>query len=421
MLPEADGSLLVMQRSELTRLVDTDKDGKADRYETVFDGFGMAGNYHEFAYGPVRDKDGSLFIVLGAASHNAPMAAEIRGGFSEIGELNREQMSLRGKEWEAVKKKAGRMFSRVPYRGWVIKLSPDGKTAEPWACGFRSPNGIGFDAGGRLLITDNQGDWRPTSPLYVVKKDGFYGHPASLVWRKDWDGKDPAKMPVADLDKMQVPAAGYFPQGELANSPTQPLAIPAGVFPKGFDHQTVIGEMNQPTLVRVLGDEVDGTYQTALVPLFDKSPLGIGNNRLAFGLDGALYVGKTALSWAGDSGIARIKWNGKPFFSLDGVKALADGFELKFSEPVDASTAAAISIVRNTYKYHEDYGSPKVDAADVEVSAATVSDDGLVVTLKTGPLKERYLHALDFSKLRSKAGSNPLGDKAWYEVVKAPK
>ena len=59
------------------------------------------------------------------------------------------------------------------------------------ASGFRSPNGIGFDAGGRLLITDNQGDWRPTSPLYDVKEGGFYGHPASLVWEKDWDGRDP--------------------------------------------------------------------------------------------------------------------------------------------------------------------------------------------------------------------------------------
>jgi voltage-gated potassium channel Kch len=38
-----------------------------------------------------------------------------------------------------------------------------------------------------------------------------------------------------------------------------------------FAGQTVIGEMNQPNLVRVLDDEVDGVFQTALVAMFDGS------------------------------------------------------------------------------------------------------------------------------------------------------
>lgn len=419
LLPEANGDLLVMQRAELTRLKDTDQDGKADRYETVYDGFGMTGNYHEFAYGPVRDKDGNLFIALGLASNGAQIRPELRGEFSEIGTLNREQMTY-SKDWKKDGGKAGRMYSRVPYRGWVMKISPAGK-AEPWASGFRSPNGIGFDASGRLLVTDNQGDWRPTSPLYEIKQGGFYGQPASLVWKDGWDGRDPVKLPLDELDRMQTPAIGYFPQGELANSPTQPVIIPAGAFPKNFDRQTLIGEMNQPTLVRVLEDEVDGTFQTALVPFLDKSPLGIGNHRLTFTSDGSLYIGKTALSWAGGSGITRIKWNGKPFFALDRIKALPDGFSLTFTEPVDPGTLSDIAVKTHTYKYHSNYGSPKIDESAMPVDKATASGDGLTVTLETGPLKERYLHALDLSKLRSKSGANLLGDRAWYQVVKAPK
>ena len=46
LLAEPDGSLLVMQRAELTRLVDTDKDGSAETYQTLFDDFGLTGNYH---------------------------------------------------------------------------------------------------------------------------------------------------------------------------------------------------------------------------------------------------------------------------------------------------------------------------------------------------------------------------------------
>jgi len=418
LLVEKTGDMLVMQRAELTRLKDTDQDGKADEFETIFDGFGMTGNYHEFSYGPARDADGNLFIVLGAGSNGAPIRPEIRGQFSPIGRLTREQMTP-PVDWKTTKDAAGRMYSRVPYRGWVIRLDADGKNPQPWAAGFRSPNGIGFDAKGRLLVTDNQGDWRPTSPLYEIKKDGFYGHPPSLVWRKNWDGRDPDLMPVDELDRLQTPAVGYFPQGELANSPTQPIAIPAGAFPKNFDAQTLIGEMNQPTLVRVLDDEVDGNFQTALVPFLDGAALGIGNNRLAFGPDGSLYVGKTALSWAGSSGIKRVKWNGKPFFSLDAVKALPTGFSLTFSQPVDPATAAGIIVKRHTYKYHANYGSPKIDKTTLS-NTTTVSPDGLTITVETGPLKEKYLHALDLTALRSTKGSPLLGDKAWYQVNKAP-
>ena len=85
-------------------------------------------------------------------------------------------MKATGSDWQAIKKNAGRMYSRVPYRGWILKISPDGTTT-PFACGFRSPDGIGFDSEGNLLVTDNQGDWRGTSPLYTVKKDHFYGTP----------------------------------------------------------------------------------------------------------------------------------------------------------------------------------------------------------------------------------------------------
>lgn len=420
MLVENDGSMLVMQRAELTRLKDADGDGIAEEYQTVFDDFGMTGNYHEFAYGPAKDADGNLYIVLGIASNGAPMAEEIRGEFSEIGKANREQMTSRA-TWKENKGKAGRMYSRAPWRGWVLKLSPDGSKMEPYASGFRSPNGIGFDAAGRLLITDNQGDWRPTSPLYDVKKGGFYGHPASLVWNEDWDGRDPIDIKPEKLDEMQEPAVGFFPQGELANSPTWPVVVPEGALPQPLAGQTLIGEMNQPTLVRVLDDEVDGVYQTALVPMFDGSPLGKGNNRMVFGNDGSMYVGKTHLSWAGEEGIARIKWNGESFPTLARIKAVPGGFALRFTEQIDPETLSSIKVETNTYKYHKQYGSPKVDVQQMEVREATLLDDGLTVMLDTGALKEGYLHAIDMTGVRTANGKGLLGKKAWYQMVKAPR
>ena len=54
----------VMQRPELTKLVDEDGDGVADLYQTVNADWGLTDNYHEYAYGPVRDRRGELLWHL---------------------------------------------------------------------------------------------------------------------------------------------------------------------------------------------------------------------------------------------------------------------------------------------------------------------------------------------------------------------
>ena len=59
--------LYVMQRPELTHLIDTKHAGVADRYETVNMSFCFSGNYHEFAYGPAVDRDGYVYYSLNLA------------------------------------------------------------------------------------------------------------------------------------------------------------------------------------------------------------------------------------------------------------------------------------------------------------------------------------------------------------------
>ena len=59
-----------------------------------------------------------------------------------------------------------------------------------------------------------------------------------------------------------------MPQGELANSPTQPIAIPESWGPYGG--QVLFGDMNQPRLLRFLADEVNGFPQGALLPFVEQ-------------------------------------------------------------------------------------------------------------------------------------------------------
>ncbi|SVE31202.1 uncharacterized protein METZ01_LOCUS484056, partial [marine metagenome] len=199
-----DREVMVSQRPELTLLRDLDGDGVADEYKTFSDDFGISGNYHEFHFGPVRDKAGNFYVSLGTASSGADVRHEKRGGFDKRSYLQR-------------------MYACVPYRGWVLQITPEGKRI-PYASGLRTPNGLGFDLEGNLFVTDNQGDWVGTSKLHHIKKGNFYGHAGSLVWEKDWVEGRPVAQPMAKLDERRQTAAVLFPHGLMANSPSQPLA-----------------------------------------------------------------------------------------------------------------------------------------------------------------------------------------------------
>jgi hypothetical protein len=417
-LAQKDGSLLVMQRAELTRLRDTDADGLADDYQTVWDGFGMTGNYHEFAFGPAVGPDGKLYLSLNCASNGDTIGKEIRGQWAEPG-LPREGFY---KDWKKNSKEAGRMYSRVPWRGWVVQVDPATGKAVPWAGGFRSPDGIGFDAAGNLLVADNQGDWRGTSELHVVKQGGFYGHPASLVWRDAWKDGDPQKLPIAKLDALRTPAAVWFPHNIYANAPGQPVVIPKTAPWGPYGGQTLIGEMNVPRLLRVMLEETEGVWQGAIIPFIDTPKLKRGLNRMAFAGD-TLWVGRIHLAWAGDEGISSILPTGPaPFDPLD-IKVTPDGFRITFTASLDSSAQdpALWKIQRYAYAYHADYGSPQIGKTDLAPTAVHLDPTGITATLTLPEMKTGTVHDFDFKALRSRQGSSLLNPRLAYTLRRVPK
>ncbi|MBD2752811.1 PQQ-dependent sugar dehydrogenase [Spirosoma validum] len=388
--------LLIVQRPELTRVTDTNGDGVADLYETVTDQFGMSGNYHEFAFGPVRDTKGNLYFSLNTASNGAGIRDEVRGQYDALG-------------------RQGRMYACVPYRGWVMQLTVDGKL-KPYASGFRSPNGIGFDAKGRLFVTDNQGDWLGTSKLYHVEEGKFYGHPTSLVWRPGFPAIDPLTLPVPTLDSMRTVESVAFPHEIMAHSPTQLVVDNTGGKFGPFTGQLFVGEMDFAHLLRILPDEVDGQIQGACVPFFDKAgsdgvALRIGNNRLAFAPDGSLYLGQADHGWLGDRGIQRIRYKGGNPLDITAMKLTPTGFDLTFTQPLDESTARDLANYRFRsyyYEYHQAYGSPQKDVQTVNVSDVTLSADRKTVSLKLAELKPKRIYELTLGKLQANNGQKKI-------------
>ncbi|MGA0555034.1 DUF7133 domain-containing protein [Larkinella sp. VNQ87] len=400
----SNSEILVIQRPELTRIKDTNGDGVADEYLTVTDDFGLSGNYHEFAFGPVKDKKGNIYIALNCASNGAGIFPEVRGKLDTLG-------------------RPGRMYSAVPYRGWIMKLTPDGKL-HPFASGFRSPNSIGFDAQGNLYAADNQGDWLGTSKLYHVQEGKHYGHPASLLWKEGFPHVTPSKLPVKFLDSLRTVESVAFPHSRIANSPTQPLLDDTGGKFGPFAGKMLIGEMDHPYLIRLMLETVDGQIQGACAPFLAGVGLRKGNNRLAFAPDGSLWLGQTDHGWAGDEGMQRVRWKGKVPLELADMKVTSTGFALTFTQPLDATVAKEVAnfqFKRYYYEYHEAYGSKQFDVKAIPVTSADLSPDGRTVTLKLADLKPGYIYELEMGKLRSTTQQNLLNRLVCYTLNRLPR
>lgn len=402
---EPDGSVVVMQRPELTRLHDEDGDGKADWYETISDDFGMSGNYHEFAFGPARGPDGRYYVGLNTASNGAGIRKETRG---EVQPLSRP----------------GRMYACVPWRGCIVAIDPETGELEPYAFGVRSPDGLGFGPDGRLYVSDNQGDWLGTSKLFRIEPKGFHGHVSSLVWMDGWDRGNPLQIPVEELDEMRTRAAILFPQGIVANSPTQPVWIPEGAMGP-FAGQMLIGEMNSPRILRVMLEEVAGQMQGAVVTFLenkegDGDPLPGGVHRLAFDDEGGLWTGHTALSWAGGKGLRRIRYTGEVPFEVLDVSLTEDGFEFEFTRPLGSAnfSKGSFEVTRYWYRYHRPYGSDRMDTRPVEVTSATISKDGRKLRVSLAELRSGRVHQFKMNGIRSASGKPLAHDLVCYNLVK---
>ena len=408
---EAPGEFLVAQVPELTRVADTDGDGTADLFDTVSDGWGLSGNYHEYIAGPVRDRDGNYYVALGLASGNADPRPPVRGEFTR-----RPRRAV-----EAIPGKVNRIghYSPTPYRGCVLQVRPDG-SVRPFACGFRQPNGIVAGPGGALFASDNQGGWVGTSPLHHVTDGDFHGHPASLHWHPEFLGVNPVEADVEMLDRRRKRPAVLFPQGDMAGSNAgQAFDLSGGAFGP-YSGQMFVAEWTYPRVLRVDLQRVRGEYQGAAFIFVEGNGLRMANNRLAFAPGGrSLYVAQTSRIWGSTEGLQRVVWQGEVPFDILSMKLTRSGFDLTFTKPAERESALDpdnYSLVRYRYLYHASYGSPKTDLSPVAVSSVELSADGLRASLVVDPLEEGWLYDLRPGTIRGRDGDSLVTRIAAYTL-----
>jgi len=376
-LAETGGSLLVPQVSELTRLYDTDNDGRSDYLESVSAAWGVSGNSSQTNTGPLPDGEGNWLLALGnssvAANAHGSTFTQMRGDYSPAG-------------------RRGHNFSAVPFQGWIVKITPGGELL-PWASGLRQCNGIGMNGERELFATDSYGDWKPSSALYHIEQGKFYGHPTSLVWDNAFvaEHPDPLGWAVNDpgaVDQMRTPPVVHMPHDSVCTAPGEPLFDPGeGTFGP-FTDQLFIGDTASHRILRVMLDQVDGQYQGAVTHFIDSPELGSGNQRLCFSPDGKqLYVGQTqAGDGDGDGGLKRITWTGNRVpYAVSGMSLAVDGFEFSFTHAVDRDLATDVSNYRvRHYHYAHDQKTDNVplNVIDITPRTAILTPDARGVTLQ---------------------------------------
>lgn len=364
-------TVIAGQKAELTRIRDTNGDGIADSYETLFDAHSYHGNYHSYMHGPVRGSDGAYYISINLAD---------------------------GGDGSTYKADGKYMGSQGGLSGWNIRIEPNGKF-ELWANGLRSPAGLGTAPDGRLWYSDNQGEFMGTSKVFVIEHNKFYGHPSGLV---DLPGMTPDSPEIA-WDKVQntrTSAIILLPHNRVANSPGNPAwDTTKGKF-GAFTGQMLMGDQTQSNLLRIAFQTVDGIEQGSVMPFVDGLESGV--MRPLFLKDGSLLLGQTGRGWQAKGGhvasLQRIIWDGKTIpAAITQMLATPTGFAIEFTQPIDSKVSAdalrsLVSLESWVYRDAPDYGSDELDVTQEAIKSVSISADRKTVNIDLSSLVQKQVH-----------------------------
>lgn len=331
-----EGKILVFDRNGIVGLHDTDGDGEADWYENVSNVFAQSAETRQYANDFIALPDGGFYVALGG---------QIGG---TVGKLN----------------------------GTVIRIAPGGDSYEIVATGLRQPY-LGYDEETKILsASDQQGNWKPATPIYRIEPGRYFGfqpekykgkvtHPASIDAPEVWI---PHFINQSGAGQLWIRQTGEVP---LQMGPLNDALVHIGY--------------NRPEIFKIYLDPK--SEQGAVMPLLSGFPAGLLNGRVN-PADGFLYV--TGFQIFGSSGsritgVFRVRPGGVKAWLPREIRAEKRGVLMRFDEPLSTDLAAELgrySADRWNYRQTHEYGSgnfrldgePGQDA--LPVLSAKLSKDG---------------------------------------------
>ncbi|MCA9008628.1 MAG: c-type cytochrome [Planctomycetaceae bacterium] len=310
------GKIYVQCRDQLTRLTDLNEDGEADYYECFSNAFVTSSAGHDFICGLQCDKTGNFFTASGNQG--------------------------------------------------LVRISPDGESADVIATGFRNPDGLGIMPDGTVTVPVSEGEWTPASMIHAVRNASTQTPtaPPHFGYRGPLNGKPP-ELPFV-----------YLPRG-LDNSAGGQAFVDSNRFGP-LTGQLLHFSFGAGTWFTLLRDEVDGQLQGAVVPMTGDFLSGV--HRARFNpTDGQLYVSGMSGwgSYTPDDGcFQRVRYTGDRVQAPVGFHVHENGVLVTFAEPIDKLVAADArrQFAQSwNYRYSGAYGSPEFSATHPGITGHDVS------------------------------------------------
>lgn len=302
-LKVVDNQIYVLERGQITRLHDYNKDGEADFYECFNNDWIVLGEEHGYATCLERDSKGNFYFFK-TGSHSAATG------------------------------------------GSLLRVSKDGKKLDVFCTGFRHPNGLGMGPNDMVTGAGQEGNWIPKTRIDAYQKGGFYGDMRA-------HHRTP---PPTTYD----PPLCWLPR-EVDNSGGGQFWIPKGVWgPLGGS--IIHLSYGHCRMMTVLFEKVDGQIQGGVVRLPMKFLSGICRGRF-HPKDKHLYLcGLDGWQTAAvkDGCLQRVRYTGEnPGLPVE-LNVHKNGVRIRFSKPLDAESAHDLGryfIERCNYKWSAEYGS----------------------------------------------------------------
>jgi azurin len=290
----AEGKVYVLGRDQVTRLHDLDGDGEAEFHECFSNGFATSPAGHDFISGLQRDASGRFYTASG---------------------------------------KQG-----------LLRISPDGRTVEVVATGFRNPDGLALAPDGTITVPASEGEWTPASMVCEVRPGGHYGYLGPRTGQ-------PPDLPLV-----------YLPRG-LDNSSSAQVTVPDDRFGP-LRGQMLHFSFGAGTYFLLLREKGAGQPQGAVVPMPGEFLSGVHRGRFN-PRDGQLYVSGMA-GWGtytpADGCFQRVRYTGDPVQMPREFHAHENGVLVTFVQPLDREVAERPDrhfAQAWNYRYSSGYGSPE--------------------------------------------------------------
>jgi cytochrome c2 len=381
-----DNQIYVFARGGIIRPKDLNGDGEADFYENFSNLIVQSIESREFPMDMQAKRGGGFYLAKGGALDNGPKTApQTFPGF-----------------------RAGSRFA-----GTVSEVSADGRSIQIVARGLREPFLGLHPTKGILTASDQQGNFVPSTPIYIIHPGGYYGVVPTAHG---------ATVPTGDVDAMV-----WIPH-EIDQSAAGQAWVTGNRM--GFGGDALIHlSYGRPGVFRVYMDSTAKGVQGSLVSLTDgfTAPLLKAKMRPQ---DGQLYLTGFEI-WGSNakevSTFARLRYTGQPSTIPLSAKAGQQGVLLRFATPLDrkmATDESRYDVQRWNYKRTENYGSGhfKVDGSAgqdrLQVASANLSADGKSLLLVLPDM--RPVNQLQVAYQLKSAAGKTVADTLYMTVNSAP-